>query len=226
LSGCERFGRTTKTKDHRNIRPTCTGPTSRLSGAIIALAASAALMAALPIAAVADAKFTVSPLAEMRVAELPPDPLYWHVRSFPSLEEAKAAAGSETPSLTAEFDDRAWLFTLRSGTDTNAAEVVQIGPVPRVTADEYLLRINSAVAPPGTKTSVHSHPGSEAFYVLSGQVSQRTPSGTHVLDVGETMPGEPDVAMEVSSSGNEELRQLIMFVVDANRPFSTPSSLD
>jgi quercetin dioxygenase-like cupin family protein len=98
--------------------------------------------------------------------------------------------------------------------------------VPRVAADEYLLRINSAVAPPGTKTSVHTHPGSEAFYVLRGQVSQRTPAGTHVLDVGETMPGEPGTPMEVSSSGDEELRQLIMFVVDANKPFSTPASFD
>jgi hypothetical protein len=40
------------------------------------------------------------------------------------------------------------------------------------------------------------------------------------------MPGEPETPMEVSSSGKEELRQLIMFVVDANRPFSTPASLD
>jgi quercetin dioxygenase-like cupin family protein len=214
------------TRDDRNGRPASPRPTSRLSGAVLALAAGAAIAAALPAAALAEAKFTVSPLAELKVSELPPDPLYWHVRSFPSIVEAEAAADPGSPSLAAEFDDRAWLFTLRSGTDGGAAEVVQIGPVPRVAAEEYLLRINSAVAPVGTKTSVHTHPGSEAFYVLSGQVTQRTPAATHVLDVGETMPGEPETPMEVSSSGDEELRQLIMFVVDANKPFSTPASLD
>lgn len=214
------------TQDDRNGRRASPRPTSRLSGTILALAACAAIAAALPAAALAQAKFTVSPLAELKVTELPPDPLYWQVRSYPSIDEAKAAADPGGPSLAAEFDNRAWLFTLRSGTDAGAAGAVQIGPVPRVTATEYLLRINSAVAPAGTKTSVHSHPGSEAFYVLSGQVTQRTPAGTHVLGVGETMAGEPDTPMEVSSSGEEELRQLIMFVVDANRPFSTHASLD
>jgi quercetin dioxygenase-like cupin family protein len=211
------------TQDDRNGRRTSPRPSSRLSRTILALAAIAT---ALPAAALAQAKFTVSPLAELKVTELPPDPLYWHVRSFSSIDEAKAATDPESPSLAAEFDNRAWLFTLRSGTDAGAAEVVQIGPVPRVAAKEYLLRINSAVAPPGTKTSVHTHPGSEAFYVLSGQLTKRTPAETHVLDVGETMLGEPDLPMEVSSSGEGELRELVMFVVDANRPFSTPASLD
>jgi quercetin dioxygenase-like cupin family protein len=211
------------TQDYRNSSPRST---ARLSGAVLALAASTAIAAALPAAALAEAKFTVSPLAELKVTELPADPLYWQVRSYPSIGEAEAAADPGSTSLAAEFDNRAWLFTLRSGTDAGAAEVVQIGPVPRVAAEEYLLRINSAVAPPGTKTSVHTHPGSEAFYVLSGQLTKRTPAGTHVLDVGETMLGEPDLPMEVSSSGEGELRELVMFVVDANRPFSTPASLD
>jgi hypothetical protein len=34
-----------------------------------------------------------------------------------------------------------------------------------------------------------------------------------------------DLPMEVSSSGSTELNALVMFVVDATRPFSTPAKL-
>ncbi len=98
--------------------------------------------------------------------------------------------------------------------------VAQIGPVPRFDAPVYLLRINNAVAPVGAKTSIHSHPGPEAFLILSGQLTQHTPYGMHVLNAGATMPGVPDQTMEVHSTGDEELRELIMFVVDPSRPFS------
>lgn len=33
------------------------------------------------------------------------------------------------------------------------------------------------------------------------------------------------MAMQVSSSGTTDLHALVMFVVDANRPFSTPAKL-
>ena len=41
--------------------------------------------------------------------------------------------------------------------------------MPPFSAPEYLLRINSAEGPPGAKTPVHFHPGSESFYVLDGR---------------------------------------------------------
>ena len=40
------------------------------------------------------------------------------------------------------------------------------------------------------------------------------------------MPGVPDQAMEVLSTGDEELRELIVFIVDPTRPFSEPAHLD
>jgi hypothetical protein len=33
------------------------------------------------------------------------------------------------------------------------------------------------------------------------------------------------MAMQVSSTGSSELRSLVMFVVDATQPFSSPASL-
>ena len=176
--------------------------------------------------AAAQSEFVVTPLAEMKLAELPAGDLYSQVENFPTLAEAEAAAGPT--ALVAGAEGKVWLFTLGSkgGATGGGTKVVEIGPVPRITAPEYLLRINSGVAPPGAKTKVHTHPGPEAFYVLSGELTQKTPDGVHIVGAGETMPGHPDIPMEVSSSGATDLHELIMFVVDATKPFSSPATLD
>ena len=171
-------------------------------------------------------KFIVTKMAEKNVSALPDGELYWHVENFGTLEEAESAAGDY--SLAAEFDDKAWLFTLadRKAEDKGGTPVASIGPVPRIDSDGYLLRINNATAPIGAKTTIHTHPGPEAFLVLSGQLTQHTPYGMHVLNAGATMPGVPDQAMEIHSTGDEELRELIMFVVDPSRPFAEEATLN
>ncbi len=171
-------------------------------------------------------KFIVTKMAEKNVSALPDGELYWHVENFGTLEEAESAAGDY--SLAAEFDDKAWLFTLadRKAEDKGGTPVASIGPVPRIDSDSFLLRINNATAPIGAKTTIHTHPGPEAFLVLSGQLTQHTPYGMHVLNAGATMPGVPDQAMEIHSTGDEELRELIMFVVDPSRPFAEEATLN
>lgn len=73
---------------------------------------------------------------------------------------------------------------------------------------------------------VHTHPGSEAFYVVEGRLGQRTPHGVSHVEAGHAMNGHPaGMAMEVFNSGSTELTALIMFVVDANQPFSVPAKL-
>lgn len=70
--------------------------------------------------------------------------------------------------MVAEYDGKVWLFTLRrAGEGAKGGTVVaEIGPIPRITAQEYLLRVNEAGGPKGSATATHTHPGSEAFYVL------------------------------------------------------------
>jgi hypothetical protein len=177
--------------------------------------------------AAAQGKLAVDPVVEMKVKQLPSGPLYWRLDTFPTLQAAKAAAGPT--SLAAEVSGKVWLFTLgpKGGSSTGGSRVTEIGPVPVTPAPEYLLRINHAHGPPGTKTSIHTHPGAEAFYVLTGRMSQRTPHGVVNLDAGQAVPGHgPDTPMQVSSSGTADLDQLVMFVVDATKPFSSPAKLD
>jgi quercetin dioxygenase-like cupin family protein len=188
-----------------------------LAGIALALAA---------LATAAQTPLTIKPLAEKKVAQLPPDPLFWRIENFPTLEAAKAAGGDY--SLAVESAGKAWLFTLgaRGGQTAGGKKVSEVGPIPRVSASQYLLRINEATGPKGAITSIHSHPGSEAFYVLAGEQTIRSPHGVMKVQPGQPAAGQgADVAMQVSSTGSTDLRALVMFVVDAGRPFSTPAKL-
>jgi hypothetical protein len=201
----------------------------RGTGTVFALALSLLAIepAVGPSTAAAQGKFVVEPVAEVKLRQLPEGALYWRIENFETLAAAKAAGGPT--SLAAEVGGKVWLFTLgpKGGSSTGGSKVIDIGPIPPLAAPEYLLRINRAGGPPGSKTATHTHPGSEAFYVLAGRMSQRTSHGTVHLDAGQSAPGHgADMPMEVSSSGATDLDQLVMFVVDATRPFSSPAKFD
>jgi len=176
--------------------------------------------------AAAQTPLKIKPLGEKKVVQLPPDPLFWRIENFPSLDAAKAAGGEY--SLAVESGGKAWLFTLgaHGGQTAGGTKVSEVGPIPRVSAPQYLLRINEATGPGGAITSIHSHPGSEAFYVVAGEQTIRSPHGVMTVHPGQPAAGQgADVPMQVSSSGSTDLRALVMFVVDATRPFSSPAKL-
>jgi hypothetical protein len=176
--------------------------------------------------ALAQQPLVIKPLAQRKVSELPPGQLFWRIETFGSLKQANAAAGQW--SLVAESAGKVWLFTLGSagGSSSKGAKVAEIGPIPRVSANQYLLRVNDASGPSGSITPVHSHPGSEAFFVLAGEQSIRGADGVKRVKAGQGEAGRSaGMAMQVSSSGSTDLHALVMFVVDANKPFSSPASM-
>ncbi|MCI3953397.1 MAG: hypothetical protein K0R53_2897 [Burkholderiales bacterium] len=182
-----------------------------------------AMLCGLPSMAMAQ-KFSIKPVAEKKLQQLPSGPLYWQIENFPTLAQAQSAVGPT--ALAAEIEGKAWLFTLgpKGRATPGGSKVAEIGPVPPVTAPEYLLRVNYAGGPPGAKTSVHTHPGAEAFYVVSGRMGQKTRHGVMHTETGQVMNGHaPDTPMEVFNAGTTPLTQLVMFVVDASRPFSSPA---
>jgi quercetin dioxygenase-like cupin family protein len=173
----------------------------------------------------ASPDFIVENVAERTIDTVPPSPMFWRLENFPTLDEARAASGPN--SLAAEVSGRVWLVTLggRGARTADAVFVAEIGPVPRIEANRFTLRLNHAYAPPGAATSVHTHPGSEAFYVIAGQLSQRTEHGTVQVNAGETLNGHvPGMVMQLQSTGAAPLDQLVLFVVDADEPFSSPAS--
>ncbi len=167
----------------------------------------------------------IKALVEKKVAQLPPGPLYWRLETFPTIVQARAAAGPM--GLAAESAGRAWLFTLgpAGGSTAGGVRVAEVGPLPQVVATEYLLRINEATGPSGSITPVHSHPGSEAFYVLAGQQNVRTPDWVILMTAGQAEAGPGGgTPLQVSSGGGTDLHALVMFVVDATKRFSSPAA--
>jgi hypothetical protein len=192
-----------------------------LIGTIVVLASG---LLALPSTAIGQQTFVVKALSEKRVTELPSGPLFWRIENFPTLAQAQAATGPT--GLAVESEGKAWLFTLgpAGGSSTGGTKVAEVGPIPKVVATEFLLRINEATGPSGSITSVHTHPGSEAFYVLAGEQSIRSPHGVLRIRAGQAETGHgADMPMQVSSSGSSDLHALVMFVVDAAKPFSSPA---
>jgi len=193
---------------------------------LYALAVGAAC-GALPLHTSAQQPLQIKPLAQKTLDELPAGDLFWHIENVDSAAQASAAAGPH--SLVVEAAGKGWQFTLGPAgapASPGATKVAQVGPIPRIRASRYLLRINEARGAPGSVTAVHSHPGSEAFFVLAGEQSIRSASGVLKVKPGQAEAGQgADHAMQVSSSGTADLHALVMFVVDADKPFSSPTTL-
>jgi hypothetical protein len=170
--------------------------------------------------------FDIQVLVEKEVEALPEGPLFWRIETFPTLEATEAAAGSW--GLAAEAGGKGWLFTLdlEGGVTLGGTLVAEVGPLSEVVAPTYLLCINEANAIPGGSTKAHTHPGAEAFYVLTGEVGIRTPEGVITIGAEQGMVGHtPGTIMQLYTSGSADLHQLVMFVVDATQPFSSPAEL-
>ena len=194
--------------------------------ALLSLVSTLVFTLCMSLAASAQQPLSIKPLAQKTVSALPAGTLYWRIENVPSLDAAQAAAGEW--GLAAESRGKVWLFTLgaQGGSTGTGTKVAEVGPIPRPEAATYLLRVNEATGAPGSITPVHSHPGSEAFYVLAGEQSIRGAHGTMTVKKGQPEAGHgADKVMQVSSTGTEDLHSLVMFVVDANRPFSSPAKL-
>ncbi len=70
------------------------------------------------------------------------------------------------------------LFTLGpKGVSTpGGTKVIEIGPIPPISASEYLLRVNRVGAAPGIKSPVHTHPGSEASMCWPASSARERPT--------------------------------------------------
>lgn len=191
-----------------------------LVSGVFLLSSAAVAQQALP-----AGSLVIKVLAERKVLQLPDGPLFIRIENYPTLAQAQAVAGLW--GLAAESGGKVWLFRLgpASGSSAGGRKVAEIGPLPPLVAPEYLLRLNEPSGPPGSITVVHTHPGTEAVYVLTGELCLRTRQGVIRLSAGRTEAGPPaGTPTQVSSCGSTDLRGLIMFVVDATKPFSSPAT--
>ncbi len=190
----------------------------RLLISLIALLATSVVLAQLAL--------VIQPLAERKVTDLPAGALFWRIESYPSREAAQRSMGAW--SLVAETTGKIWLFTLgpAGGTSLGGTKVAEVGPITRVSAPQYLLRINEASGPPGEYDC-----GPQSSW-LRGVLrtcrrAKHSKCSWHVS--GEARHAGTGRWREHGNAGLQQRFErsclLVMFVVDATKPFSSPASL-
>lgn len=164
-------------------------------------------------------------VAERRLGPLGKAPLFWHVTRFALKPEADDAAMRAGPTSTAvEAYGKGWLLTIADARWRPGAgdEVAVIGPLPIDADTSYAAMYMEASMPPGTKSRVHVHSGPEAFYTLSGESCLETPSGSQRGGPGGdgvVVPG--GVPMQLTATGRQVRRSLVLVLHDAARPATT-----
>ena len=194
----------------------------------IALALSLCVMGSLlsPSMAADQKKFVIKPVVEKKLKQLPAGPLYWQLENFPTLAQAQAAAG-ET-SMAAEVAGKIWLFTLepRIARHAAAAGSLRLGRYPQSPRPSICCAstMRAVLRGPRRRCIRIRVPKASTRWRVGWVKKRRTACTTPTL--GESMNGHgPGTAMEVFSSGTADLDQIVLFVADASKPFSTPAKL-
>ena len=152
-------------------------------------------------------------------------PVFWHVETFATRAAAETATGAR--GMVLEVFEKVWLLTIgeprwRSSGGTHVAE---IGPLPIKAGVAYTAQYMEAVFRPGMKSRIHRHSGAEAWYTLSGETCLETPEGTMVGRAGGShviVPAGPP--MELTATGTETRRALVLILHDATQPHTSPAT--
>lgn len=115
----------------------------------------------------------------------PPPELWWHIHEFGSIVAAEAKAHRWAATTAAH--GRFWLYVLagRELPLRNGKRRAVVGPLTVPDGKTVIARFIQADFPPGMRTSVHRHPGLEAFYVVAGEQCMEHPEGRRKLRAGD-----------------------------------------
>jgi quercetin dioxygenase-like cupin family protein len=143
--------------------------------------------------------------------------VYWHLRSFPSratAEEARSASG-----IVVEEDGRVWLseFGPRHIAARRGQAIAVVGPLQLPAAKSYTAVLSYAVMRPGDKSRVHTHPGPEGWYVLTGEQCLETPAGAIRAGAGRTMTVRANIPMELSVTGKAIRHAFALVIHDSTQ---------
>lgn len=153
-----------------------------------------------------------------------PGQVWWHLYHYPTRAAAEAVKGPQ--GIVIESFGKVWLYTIaEAGWRPSGGErVAVIGPLSTKAGIRYIARYMEAVFPPGMHTSVHHHPGPEAWYVIAGTQCLETPAGIIVARAGEGAVVPEGPPMRLSSVGNEMRRSVLLVLHDASHPWVHPAT--
>ena len=159
--------------------------------------------------------------ATVRLGELPSGPLFWHLYTYPSRSAAEAIAG---PRLTiVEAFGKIWLFAIaeEGWRPASGERAAVLGPLHTGAGKPYTAHYVEAVFPPGMKTAVHFHHGSEASYVVAGSECVETPEGKLVNTIGQGAVVAPNTPMQLSNPGPDTRRGVALILHEDTHHWST-----
>jgi quercetin dioxygenase-like cupin family protein len=150
-------------------------------------------------------------LAEMSV-ENAPKHLYWHIVEFADLPSAETEARKHRWSKVVSAHDRMWLYVIGTRAEpvrSGKARAV-VGPMDVPPVGTVSVRFLTSTFPPGMRTRVHSHPGSEAFYVIEGEQCVETPTVRHRITAGHSYIVQSGIHVQAAARGRKSLVALIL----------------
>ncbi|MES2272374.1 MAG: cupin domain-containing protein [Pseudomonadota bacterium] len=150
-------------------------------------------------------------LAEMSV-EHAPKQVYWHIFEFPDVAAAETEARKHRWSKVVSAHASAWLYVIgeRKIPVSSGKPSAIIGPMDVPSGNTVSVRFLTSTFPPGMRTRIHSHPGSEAFYVIEGEQCVETPTGRHRITAGHSYIVQSGIHVQAAARGRKSLVALIL----------------
>jgi len=156
------------------------------------------------------------------LGELPREPLFWHVYSYPDRNAADAERTAR--STVVQAFGRTWLYAIEpeGWQPKRGARMAVAGPLGTKTGVPYTARYMEATFPPGLRTGAHSHSGPEAWYVVTGAQCLQTPDRTIIARAGESALVPAGPPMVLSSIGTETRRSVLLVLHESSKPWTAP----
>lgn len=149
----------------------------------------------------------------------------WYLYRFSSKAAAEAAR-SEHGTVVGEAG-AFWLSELAPDGSMPAQPkggvlAAHVGPLALPSAASYTATLAYAVMQPGQRSRIHTHPGPEAFYVVSGEQCVETPAGAKRARAGEAFSEPAGIPMELMAVGLKERRGFALVLHDSTQPQAAP----
>jgi quercetin dioxygenase-like cupin family protein len=150
-----------------------------------------------------------------------------------TLQEGEGAAlEAELPHRHESGSDRSTFWDVRLAPPGSqprgtapADRVFESEPLEGIPAPARVSFIEVTVPPRGGRTTVHSHPGPEFIYELSGRIEyQNAIIGSRLLGPGGVEGIPPDTAVQKRNPFARPATFLSFFLVDPDRPFAPRAS--
>jgi quercetin dioxygenase-like cupin family protein len=162
--------------------------------------------------------------AEVVLGPLAATPQYWHI--YEMRVPGAAKAGPIAGATVVQSFARTWVFAIapERWQVPGAEKVATIGPLQVTPQASYTARYMEASFPPDLSTALigHRHPGSEAWYVLSGTQCLETPNGLILASAGQAAMVPEGWPMAISAVGARTRRALVLVLHRSDEPYSMP----